>query len=62
MKKELEKLYRQQNRIAESIQELEHRRSDMCWGCDCTGPTTDLVECEVGNINYPYRCEDENAK
>ena len=27
-----------------------------CWACKHTGPTTDLVQCEIANPRYPDMC------
>lgn len=54
---ELQMLYRKRTRIAEDIHRLERQAKQTCWGCPHTGSTTDLVTCEIGNVNYPYRCE-----
>ena len=55
----LEFLRRQLKRIDSEAVDLEKQLDeyqDTCWSCEHTGETTDLVLCEIKNVNYPNRC------
>ena len=41
---------------AECLRFIEIHADNKCWSCKSTGPTTDLVPCEVANRNYPEAC------
>ena len=60
-----EQLLFQQRRIEgaekmiKSIEKEMSWESDKCWGCENTGDTTDLVDCEIRNVNYPNKCVEQ---
>ncbi|MCK5127684.1 MAG: hypothetical protein KAR42_15610 [candidate division Zixibacteria bacterium] len=45
------------NQEAKCLEDQKERSSHLCWCCENTGDTTDLVECEIKNKNYPHICE-----
>lgn len=52
------------NRIdqrAECLRFIGVHAEGKCWGCKSTGPTTDLVPCEVVNRSYPEACGEYEA-
>lgn len=63
-----EQLLFQQRRIEgaekmiESIEKEMSWSGDKCWGCECTGDTTALSLCEVGNPLYPSKCVEQVEK
>ena len=59
-----EQLLFQQRRIEgaeKMIEGIEKEMSwsgDKCWGCECTGDTTQMTMCEISNPSYPICCDD----
>ena len=59
LKREQEILERKSDRVADFLEIVNRNLKEYdqtCFRCPNTGDTTDMVICEIANVNYPTRC------